>query len=98
MILAATVDVLSGFDPQPFYVPPAREEGTYAQAFAAWFTSYDFTIDFAAATGSLEAGGDLQAVSRVRIPAAAAFGLIRTINEAMERYETTWGEIRYPEP
>ena len=98
-ILAGSVgsgETLSDVDPdQSFYVPPAHEAGTYAHAVAVWYTTYDFTIDFAALP---EAGGEAHVVSRVRVPAALAFDLIRTINTAMGRYEATWGEIRRPGP
>jgi hypothetical protein len=88
---------LSSFEPESFYVPSSQEAGTYAQAAIVWFTAYDFTIDFAAVNGPLETGSQAQVVSRVRIPAALAFDLIRTINEAMGRYEAKWGEIHRPE-
>ncbi|HKP19377.1 MAG TPA: hypothetical protein VJT84_12935 [Gaiellaceae bacterium] len=81
----------------PFDVPPMHELGACAHAAAVWFTAYDLTLDFAAFTDEPEGGGELVVVSRVRIPIGFAFELIRRINDAMGRYESTWGEIHYPD-
>src|SRR6266850_375454 len=95
-IVTATVDAVSSFNPDDFYVPPGQQAGVYAHAFTVWFTPYDFAIDFAAFTESSEAAAKPQVVSRVRIPAATAFTLIRTMSGVMEEYEKTWGTIRDP--
>ena len=93
--------------PLQFVVPPDQEAGGYANTFAVWHTAYDFTIDFAASQLPERADPSdpkspyvvpCRVVSRVRIPAATVFDLIRTINERMTVYEAEWGPIKSPEP
>jgi hypothetical protein len=87
-------------------LPSDLEGGVYANVLAAWHSAYEFTLDFAS-TGPVrprEAGDPMagyevpcRVVSRVKIPVALVFDVIRTLNEEMTKYEAEFGEIRRPQ-
>jgi hypothetical protein len=82
-------------------IDPELEGGVYANLVSAWHTPYEFTLDFAAAQrpslDDPEGSADLwRVVSRVRIPVALVFDVIRELNETMTSYERKFGEIRRP--
>lgn len=87
-------------------LPAELEGGAYANVLAAWHSAYEFTLDFAS-TGPVRprdaadpaAGYEVpcRIVSRVKIPVALIFDVLRTLNEEMTKYESEFGEIRRPE-
>lgn len=84
------------------YLPDDLEAGVYANMLSTWHTGHEFTLDFAAIQRVREAGdGEVvlpsRVVTRVKVPPSAIFEMIRIMNEAMTRYEQTFGEIRLPE-
>jgi hypothetical protein len=83
-----------------FDLPPEHEAGLYVNAFSIWHSEHEFTIDFAAKIEAqapgLQEPAQALVVSRVRLPPALAFELIRSINREMADYEDEWGEIHRP--
>ena len=87
------------------HVPPELEEGVYASFITTWHTANEFTLDFATFVPDtlplpLDPGPDdahLEGVSRVKVPPAEIFDMIRLIHASMTRYEETYGSIHYPE-
>lgn len=87
-------------------LPEELEGGVYANVLAAWHSAFEFTLDFAS-TGPVQprdpgdpgAGFEVpcRVVSRVKIPVALIFDVLRTLNEEMTKYESEFGEIRRPE-
>jgi hypothetical protein len=86
-------------------VPPELEGGTYANVLNVWHTAYEFTLDF----GVMQQVGEpedadsalqvpVRVVSRVRIPVALLFEVLKALNTNMSGYEATFGPIRAPEP
>jgi hypothetical protein len=86
-------------------VPPELEGGTYANVLNVWHTAYEFTLDF----GVMQQVGEpedpdaalqvpVRVVSRVRIPVALLFEVLKALNTNMSGYEATFGPIRPPEP
>jgi hypothetical protein len=85
-------------------VPPELEGGTYANVLNVWHTAYEFTLDF----GVMQQVGEpedadstlqvpVRVVSRVRIPVALLFEVLKALNTNMTGYESTFGSIRAPE-
>jgi len=85
-------------------VPPELEGGTYANVLNVWHTAYEFTLDF----GVMQQVGEpedpdaalqvpVRVVSRVRIPVALLFEVLKALNTNMSGYEATFGPIRPPE-
>lgn len=85
-------------------VPPELEGGTYANVLNVWHTAYEFTLDF----GVMQQVGEpedpdaalqvpVRVVSRVRIPVALLFEVLKALNTNMSGYEATFGPIRAPE-
>lgn len=86
-------------------VPPELEGGTYANVLNVWHTAYEFTLDF----GVMQQVGEhddsdsalqvpVRVVSRVRIPVALLFEVLKALNTNMSGYEAAFGPIRPPEP
>jgi hypothetical protein len=86
-------------------VPPELEGGTYANVLNVWHTAYEFTLAF----GVMQQVGEqedtdsvlqvpVRVVSRVRIPVALLFEVLKALNTNMSGYEATFGPIRPPEP
>lgn len=85
-------------------VPPELEGGTYANVLNVWHTAYEFTLDFGVMqqVGEPEDPGaalqvPVRVVSRVRIPVALLFEVLKALNTNMSGYEATFGPIRAPE-
>ena len=87
-------------------VPPELEGGTYANVLNVWHTPYEFTLDFGVMQQVVEpedADADapvqvpVRVVSRVRIPVALLFEVLKALNTNMTGYESTFGSIRPPE-
>ncbi len=80
--------------------------GVYSNFLGVWHTAHEFTLDFAvtqpAMAGADEEGNALtrvpcQVVARVRVPPTVVFDFLRTINENLSTYETSYGAIQRPE-
>jgi Protein of unknown function (DUF3467) len=80
--------------------------GVYSNFLGVWHTPHEFTLDFAvtqpAIAGADEEGNSItrvpcQVVARVRVPPTVLFDFLRTINENLSNYETTFGSIQRPE-
>jgi len=75
-----------------FDLPFELEGGAYADRLFAWFARHELTLDF----GAPAADGGVVGTARVRIPATAALGILSSLQDAVHRYELTFGEIRRP--
>lgn len=96
---------MNGFDVE-IDVPPELEAGVYANFAAVWYSPYEFTLDFAVFTPH---GGDehessetsstrrVRLLSRVKLPPAIVFDVLRAVSDSMSAYEERFGEIRRPE-
>jgi hypothetical protein len=80
--------------------------GVYSNFLGVWHTAHEFTLDFAvtqpAMAGSDEDGNPVtrvpcQVVARVRVPPTVLFDFLRTINDNLSTYESTFGSIHRPE-
>src|SRR4029079_11499738 len=79
--------------------------GVYSNFLGVWHTAHEFTLDFAATQPAM-AGVDqeghpmprvpCQVVARVRVPPTVVFDFLRTINENLSTYETSFGAIQRP--
>ena len=85
-------------------VPPELEGGTYANVLNVWHTAYEFTLDFGVMQQVDEPEDSdaalqvpVRVVSRVRIPVALLFEVLKALNTNMSGYEATFGPIRAPE-
>jgi hypothetical protein len=82
------------------------EGGVYANMLGVWHSAFEFTLDFAA-TLPVQPGEDergnatvdvpARVVARVKLPPAAMFAVIRTLNENMTNYEAAFGGIQAPD-
>jgi len=94
-----------------FQVPEDQTGGVYSNVVAVWHTPYEFTLDFAVMLPAQQqaAGSDgttsvtpCRVVSRVKIPPAAVFELMRALSVNENLYESRIGPIsrpgRPPEP
>lgn len=80
--------------------------GTYADFVAVWHSRDSFTLDFAAMSGpqqvvTNEAGervsrGKARVVSRVRIPPAQVFELMKALEKQLTQWEQATGARREP--
>lgn len=84
-------------------VTPELEGGVYSNFLAVWHTPFEFTLDFASTQPPQLADPEdpespvtvpCRVVSRVKIPTAVLFDVLRALNENMTRYEATFGEIQ----
>lgn len=88
-------------------VPDEHEGGAYANFVSVWSTAFEFTFDFCATQPVIppqdqDDPGDpvtvpCTVVSRVRIPTTLIYEVFRALDENLDSYEKTWGEIREPE-
>ena len=82
-------------------LPDALVAGVYATWVGAWYTPYEFILDFAVQEEEEEQlanRGPVRVVSRVRLPAGSAFEALATIRASMADYERSFGEVRLPRP
>jgi len=76
-------------------VPPEMVAGAYANIVGVWHTPTDFAIDFCVNQPFRGDESALEAlvVSRVRIPPAMVFDLLRALNQNLAEYEESYGEV-----
>ena len=83
-------------------LPDELVAGVYATWVGAWYTPYEFVLDFAVQEDredqQVESRAPVRVVSRVRLPAGTTFEALATIRARMAQYERTFGEIRLPRP
>ncbi|MDR1151094.1 MAG: DUF3467 domain-containing protein [Bifidobacteriaceae bacterium] len=79
-------------------LPPGQNAGVFADFVRAWHTSDAFVLDFASLTQpphSAEPGGpvvlDASVVSRVRIPPAQVFELMKALEQQLSNWEKEHG-------
>jgi hypothetical protein len=80
--------------------------GVYSNFLGVWHTAHEFTLDFAVTQPAMAGTDDddnpvtrvpCQVVARVRVPPTVLFDFMRTINDNLSTYETTFGSIQRPE-
>ena len=78
----------------------------YANILGVWFSPYEFALDWGLTEPIVPEDPDnptsplripVSLVARVRLPTTLVFDVLRSLNEAMTRYEAMFGEIRRPE-
>jgi hypothetical protein len=78
----------------------------YANILSVWYSPYEFGLDWGLTEPVEPEDPDdptsplrvpVSIVARVRVPTGLIFDVLRTLNEAMTRYEAIFGEIRGPE-
>jgi Protein of unknown function (DUF3467) len=86
--------------PVPFsmQVPDALVPGVYSNVVGVWHTPYEFTLDFAVLQPTQQGAASARVVSRVRIPPAAVFELMRALSTNEALYVQNVGPIRRPGP
>jgi hypothetical protein len=84
-------------------VPEQLREGAYSDIVMVWHNQWGFTLDFLTQIGPQtittedgQEGTPLQIVSRVRIPPAVIFPLMKALNENLANYERRHGAIAHP--
>jgi hypothetical protein len=81
-------------------VPPDQEAGEYANFLMVWHTPHEFTLDFAVMQPSQPADNGVKVpcrvVSRVRITPAIMLDILNAMNENVNRYTQSFGEINRP--
>jgi hypothetical protein len=89
-----------------FEISSETRIGVYANVVYIWYSPYEFALDWGLADeGEAEDSDDptsplrvpVSIVARVRVPTGLIFDVLRTLNEAMTRYEAIFGEIRRPD-
>lgn len=82
-------------------IPPDLEAGVYANFLSVWHTGYEFTLDFSVTEPpqSTDAGMKVpcRVVSRIKVPVALIFEVLKALNANMTQYENTYGDIQAPE-
>jgi Protein of unknown function (DUF3467) len=87
-------------------IPPEVRRGVYANTLTMWFSPYEFAFDWGLAERFEPEDPEdptspvrmpMLIVSRVRLPTALVFDVLRALNQAMTDYEAIFGEIRRPE-
>jgi hypothetical protein len=88
-----------------FQVPEDLTGGFYSNVVAVWHTPYEFTLDFAVmlpaqqvagSEGSTQVTTPCRVVSRVKIPPAVVFELMRALSVNEKLYEERIGPITRP--
>jgi hypothetical protein len=88
-----------------FDVSAEARIGVYANMLNVWYSPYEFALDWGLSGPSQPEDEDDPAspirirgsvVARVRIPVGLGFDVMRSLNQAMARYESIFGEIRRP--
>jgi Protein of unknown function (DUF3467) len=78
----------------------------YANILGVWYSPYEFALDWGLTEPVVPDDPDdptsrlripVSLVARVRLPTSLVFDVLRSLNQAMTRYEATFGEIRRPE-
>ena len=89
-----------------YLLRPEHEDGAYAEACASWHTPHSIVLEFLAPAtppdpeaplGERRHRESLQVAARIRIPAGAAFDVIREVSDRMAFYEAEFGEIHRPQ-
>ena len=79
--------------------------GVYSNFLGVWHTAHEFTLDFAVTQPAMSATDEdgnpvtrvpCQVVARVRVPPTVVFDFLRTINENLSTYESSFGAIQRP--
>ena len=82
------------------FVPPEQEGGTYSNYLVAWYSAFEFTLDFCATLPPRRADDEAlvvipcRVVSRIKIPVTLIFDMLRTVNGIMTQYEDQFGPIK----
>ncbi|MDQ4039095.1 MAG: DUF3467 domain-containing protein [Actinomycetota bacterium] len=87
-----------------FQLPDDLTGGVYSNVVAVWHTPYEFTLDFAvmlpaapiAGPDGTKPGTPCRVVSRVKIPPAVVFQLMRALSVNEKLYEEQIGPIPRP--
>ncbi len=87
-----------------FQVPDDLTGGVYSNVVAVWHTPYEFTLDFAVMLPAQQVAGSdgnaqvtpCRVVSRVKIPPAVVFELMRALSVNERLYEQRIGPIPRP--
>lgn len=87
-----------------FQVPDDLTGGVYSNVVAVWHTPYEFTLDFAVMLPAQQVPGSdgnsqvtpCRVVSRVKIPPAVVFELMRALSVNENLYEQRIGPIPRP--
>jgi len=87
-----------------FQLPDDLTGGVYSNVVAVWHTPYEFTLDFAVMLPAKQAAGSdgnapatpCRVVSRVKIPPAVVFQLMRALSVNERLYEERVGPIPRP--
>ena len=80
-------------------LPEEHRAGVYSDVVMVWHSEWGFTLDFLAQVQPVDENAEtapFQVVSRVRIPPAVIFPLVKTLHENLSNYEKKFGPI--PEP
>jgi hypothetical protein len=82
-------------------VPDDMQGGAYANLVSVWQSPYDFTLDFLSTLqpGLDEAGNTVvpaRVVSRVKLPPAQIFEVMKALNAELAKYEANFGAIQAP--
>jgi hypothetical protein len=89
-----------------FDTSPEAPRSVYANILGIWFSPYEFALDWGLTEPVVPEDPDdptsrlripVSLVARVRLPTSLVFDVLRSLNEAMTRYEAIFGEIRRPE-
>ena len=87
-----------------FQVPDEVTGGVYSNVVGVWHTPYEFTLDFAVMLPAQQVAGaegstsmtPCRVVSRVKIPPAVVFELMRALSLNEKLYEERIGPITRP--
>ena len=80
-----------------FQLPAELAIGVYANVLTTWHTADEFTLDFATLVEAPEEDALARGVSRIKVPPARTFPMIRLMHAKMAEYEDRWGPIHCPE-
>jgi len=88
-----------------FQLPDDMTGGVYSNVVAVWHTPYEFTLDFAVmlpaqqvASSEGKSPTPCRVVSRVKLPPAVVFELMRALSVNERLYEERIGPIPRPGP
>lgn len=87
-----------------FQVPDELTGGVYSNVVGVWHTAYEFTLDFAVMLPAQQVAGSeantsvrpCRVVTRVKIPPAVVFELMRALSVNEKVYEERIGPISRP--
>lgn len=103
----STVEAMTQIPEQSFafQVPDDLTGGVYSNVVGVWHTPYEFTLDFAVMLPAQQVAGGSEAnapvtpcrvVSRVKLPPAVVFELMRALSVNEKIYEERIGPIARP--